>query len=120
LRLNFAILVTFKIVIVAEEFVEDMTIQLAFDNFMAAEFERAVDASTKSSWEGEGLSVELFPDGNYLIDRSSTFGKLYISSGLILRIPSLNDEKCKEGLCYYALIAETMKAVVEKASTGIA
>jgi len=72
-----------------------MTIQKAFDNFMASDFEATVDSSTKASWGGGAYAVELFEDGYRIMDKNS-IGNLYDSPGLILIVPHLNDEEWDE------------------------
>lgn len=70
-----------------------MSIQNAFDNFMSTDFEAAVDSSTKASWSGSGYSVELFEDGTYRVLWNNQIGNRYESPGLVLGVPSLNDEE---------------------------
>jgi hypothetical protein len=69
-----------------------MTIQQAFDNFMASDFEATVDSSTAASWGGGAYVVELFEDGTYRSLDKGSVGNLYDSPGLILTVPHLNDE----------------------------
>lgn len=73
-----------------------MSVQKAFDSFMAEEFKNAVDSSTKGSWGGSGYSVELFDDATYRVLWDNHIGNLYDSPGLILSIPSLQDGEWDE------------------------
>jgi hypothetical protein len=73
--------------------IEKMSVQQAFDSFMAEGFQDAVDSSTKASWKGSGYSVELFDDGTYRVLYDNQIGNLYDSPGLILSIPPLGDEE---------------------------
>ncbi len=88
-----------------------MTIEKAFNDFMAAEFESAVDKSTESSWGGGSYSVELFPDGSYRVAPSDNFGNLYFTPGVILTIPTLGDEEWDEDpdLRYYDNAEQAMR-----------
>lgn len=70
-----------------------MSIQQAFDSFMAVSFESAVDSSTKASWGGSNYSVELFDDGTHRVLWDNQIGNIYDSPGLILPVPSLGDEE---------------------------
>jgi hypothetical protein len=73
-----------------------MTIQAAFDEFMANDFEPAVDSATKASWAGSGYSVEFFDKGNYRVLWNQQIGNSYDSPGLILGIPILNNDEWDE------------------------
>jgi len=73
-----------------------MSVQQAFDSFMANDFQSAVDSSTEASQSGSGYSVELFDDGTYRVLWNNQIGNLYDSPGLILSIPSLSDEEWDE------------------------
>lgn len=70
-----------------------MTIAAAFQAFMSSDFEPACDSATKASWGGSGYSVELFDDGTYRVLWDDQIGNCYDSPGLILGIPTLNDEE---------------------------
>ena len=65
----------------------------AFENFMKDSFHEAAIASTKASWSGTKYCVELFDDGAYRVLWSGQIGNAYESRGVILGIPSLNDEE---------------------------
>lgn len=71
-----------------------MSIQKAFDDFLATEFESAVDRATQASWGGNSVFVELFPDGIYRVLNS--VGNLYDSPGLLLKVPALRDDEWDE------------------------
>jgi hypothetical protein len=73
-----------------------MTINSAFESFMANDFESAVDSSTAASWGGSGYSVELFDDGSYRVLWNNHIGNLYTSPGLIISIPALGDDEWDE------------------------
>lgn len=68
-------------------------IKEAFESFMKNDFEKTVDSSTKASWSGSHYVVELFHDGTYRTLHSCNVGNLYISPGLILVVPALDDEE---------------------------
>jgi len=65
----------------------------AFQLFMSESFESAVDSSTQASWGGGSYSVELFEDGSYRVLDTNLIGNRYDSPGIILQIPSLNEEE---------------------------
>lgn len=65
----------------------------AFQLFMSESFESAVDSSTQASWGGGSYSVELFGDGSYRVLDTNSIGNRYDSPGIILQIPSLNEEE---------------------------
>ena len=73
-----------------------MSVQQAFESFMANDFESAVDSSTKASWGGSGYSVELFDDGSYRVLWDNQIGNLYDSPGLILSVPVLGSDEWDE------------------------
>lgn len=73
-----------------------MSVKSAFESFMTNDFQSAVDSSTKASWGGGGYSVELFDDGTYRVLWDNQIGNLYDSPGLILSVPSLEDEDWDE------------------------
>lgn len=70
-----------------------MSLQSAFNQFMATDFESACDSSTQASWGGSHYSVELFEDGHYRVLWANQIGNLYDSPGLILSVPALTDEE---------------------------
>ena len=65
----------------------------AFENFMQDSFHKAAISSTKASWGGSEYCVELFDDGTYRVLWSGNIGNAYESTGVILGIPSLDDEE---------------------------
>lgn len=69
-----------------------MSIQQAFTNFISNDFEEAIDMSTIASWSGEHYSIELFTDGTYRILWSTHIGNMYVSRGVILKLPALSPE----------------------------
>lgn len=73
-----------------------MSIQQAFESFMASGFKSAVDSSTKASWGGSSYSVELFDEGYYRVLWDNHIGNLYDSPGLILSVPALADDEWDE------------------------
>jgi hypothetical protein len=73
-----------------------MSVQSAFEKFMANDFESAVDSATKASWAGNGYSVEFFGDGTYRVLQNQSLGNLFDSPGVIMGIPSLSDEDWDE------------------------
>jgi len=64
----------------------------AFTAFMLDGFEDAVVSSTKASFGGGSYSVELFEDGTYRVQPASSFGNLYETPGIILKVPTLSDD----------------------------
>jgi len=70
-----------------------MSIQQAFEDFMAESFQSAVDSSTQASWGGSGYSVELFHGGSYRVLWNGEIGNRYDSPGIILSVPTLGDEE---------------------------
>ena len=65
----------------------------AFEKFMKDSFHQAAISSTKASWGGSEYCVELFDDGTYRVLWRGNIGNRYDSTGVILGIPSLNDEE---------------------------
>jgi hypothetical protein len=86
----------------------------AFENFMKDSFHQAAISSTKASWGGSEYCVELFDDGTYRVLWSGNIGNAYESTGVILGIPSLDDEEWdgteeNEEDAYYGYAEELMK-----------
>lgn len=67
-------------------------IERTFNLFMTEVFEAAVISSTRASWDGRWYCVELFPDKSYRVLWSGLIGNQYDSQGVILNIPSLDDD----------------------------
>ena len=88
-----------------------MSYQESFENFMSQDFICAVDKSTKASWAGGGYSVELFEDGNYNILWSQNIGNMYVSPGIILPVPPLDDSEWDEdpSVRYYGVSEEILR-----------
>ena len=74
------------------------TFRNAFENFMTNEQEvrKAIDDSTSASYSGSGYSVELVEDGGYQVLWNNNIGNLYVSPGLIIAIPKLQDDEIGE------------------------
>jgi hypothetical protein len=66
--------------------------QAAFNGFMAADIEEAIDKSTQASFDGNGYSIELFTDGTYRLLWNNNIGNLYDSPGIIVPVPALSDD----------------------------
>lgn len=100
--------------------IKAMKFQQAFDKFMTEEFESAVDSSTKASWGGSGYSVELFEDGTYRVLWDNQIGNLYDSPGIILGIPTLDEEEWNEDedLRFYDNAEEYMRDVFKEEVKG--
>ena len=94
-----------------------MTINAAFETFMAQDFEDAVVSSTTASWGGSGFSVELFEDGSYRVLWTESIGNRYDSAGLILAVPELGDDEWdgEEGEHYFDNAREYMYGIFENA-----
>jgi hypothetical protein len=60
------------------------------------DFEKGITASTKASWGGSGYSVELFEDGTWRVLWDNQIGNLYTSPGVILDIPTFDDNEYQE------------------------
>lgn len=83
-----------------------MSVKDAFENFIADEeaVKKAIDSSTKASWDGISYYVvELFDDGTRRVLWSNQIGNLYDSPGMILPIPALSSEEWDDDptICYY-------------------
>ena len=70
----------------------------AFTAFMNEEFEDACVLSTEESWGGGSYSVELFKDGSYNTFPTLPTGNLYDSEGLIVGIPTLDEDELSDGI----------------------
>jgi hypothetical protein len=66
----------------------------AYQVFRAGIIEDGIIKSTKASWEGRGYSVELLPSGDFNIIYQ--VGNLYVSPGVILKIPPCSDSDWNE------------------------
>jgi hypothetical protein len=78
-----------------------MTIEIPFavtlETFLSSDdFKKSLIASTRASWGGSGYSVELFPDGHWTVLWDNQIGNLYISPGVILGIPTFEDDNYQE------------------------
>ena len=72
-------------------------IQKAFKEFMSgSDAELFCDRATQADWSGDRYYVELFPDGHYRGLWGNQVGNLYESSGLLLRVPYLDDSEWDE------------------------
>jgi len=66
----------------------------AYQVFRAEVIEDAIIKSTKASWGGSDYSVELLPSGDFNIIYQ--VGNLYITPGVILKIPPCSDSDWDE------------------------
>ncbi len=84
----------------------------AFENFIQDSFHEAAISSTRASWSGSKYCVELFDEGTYRVLWSGHIGNVYESRGVILGIPSLNDEEwdgTEENEAYHGYAEELMR-----------
>lgn len=95
--------------------------QAAFDNFMAADVEDAIEKSTKAGYGGSGYSVELFTDGTYRVLWDGQIGNRYESTGIIVGIPKLNDDDMgdDEVPAFYDNAIEGMQERFEAVCSGL-
>lgn len=66
--------------------------QIARDFAISEDFIPAMIDATKAAWGLSGYSVELFPDGHWRVQWSVMFGNRYQSPGMIVPLPTFNDE----------------------------
>jgi hypothetical protein len=80
-----------------------MAIEISFEEtlekFLASnDFADALIKATRTSWGGSGFSVELFPNGTWRVLWNNEIGNLYDTPGVILKLPTLDDDDYQEAV----------------------
>ena len=60
------------------------------------DFEAGVISATKAGWRGSGYSVELLREGAWRVLWDNEIGNPYVSPGIILRLPQIEDDDAQE------------------------
>jgi hypothetical protein len=60
------------------------------------DFEQGVISATKAGWTGSGYSVELLREGVWRVFWDNEIGNLYVSPGIILQLPEIEDDDAQE------------------------
>jgi len=97
-------------------------IQKAYDELMScSELEEWCDRATRADWGGRKVYAELFPDSSYRFLLDSELGNLYVSPGIIIQIPYLDDSEWDEdpSLRYYDGCYEVLQDWYEKAMSDL-
>lgn len=71
----------------------------SLESFLASpDFELGCTQATRAAWGGSSYKVELFTDGTWRVLWSNEIGNLYSTPGVILSLPTMDDEEYQEAV----------------------
>ncbi|SRR6266568_5336869 len=76
-----------------EDSERNSALEKTLEAFLASEeFPESLAKATRASWSGSGYAIELFEDGTWRVLWTGEIGNKYESPGVILRLPTLDDD----------------------------